>query len=375
MALRFSLILFCLIAWVAQVQASIIVFSEDFSDPGSNNYNTSSTTGWNRGGETQNLSLENGKLKVKYKANSFYGGSLRHYFGGVDDSGSYLKSETEHNWVTLKYKFKFQDGFDLAQVGKAGKMPGLAGRRNGGWGCKQPGTNGYEGWSSRMGYKELENGDYKLFAYVYHYDIPSSFGDCGDNIDVGTVEVNTWFDVKMYVRVNTVTSSGGNNDGILRVWLNNVLKVNRTNMRYIDDNEAKITELWVNNHIGGGLPSPQTQYVYIDDVIAESVAVSNKPVAAAQPTNYILNPNYPNPFNPETTISFHVPDQISVKVAIYDELGQLVTTLLNAEVQPGYHLLKWDGTDNTGRRAADGVYFYRMEADEFVQSRKMLLLR
>ena len=363
---------------ICQVQA-ITVFFENFSDAGSNTYNTSSTTGWNRGNSNylKNLSLVDGKLEVKYVKNSHHGGWLSHYFGGLvyDDSGSFWTSETQYDELYLKYDFKFQEGFEI-QNNKTGKMPGLAGRRNGGWGCKKPGWNGYEGWSARMSFKEIGDGEIQLIAYPYHYDIPSEFANCGENIVVGTLDDNTWYTIKMYVKMNTVNNNGGINNGILRVWLNDELEVNRTNMKFIDDTSATITELWLDNYFGGGNKSPQTQYVYIDNVIAATteMGVSIKPVVA-QPTGYYLHENYPNPFNPETTISFRVPQQSFVKVRIYDEMGQHIATLLNAEVQAGYHMLRWNGTDNNGRPVADGVYFYKMEADEYIQSKKMLLLK
>ena len=168
---------------IDQIQAAI-VYQQSFSSPNSASYNFFSTNNWNRGGHTGNLSLSGGTLKVKYKEGSNHGGSLRYYFGGADSttySRSLPTSNTQYNELYLQYRFKFQDGFNIPNnVG--GKMAGLAGRRNGGWGCKEPGWNGYEGWSSRIGYKKTNSDGIQLHAYTYHYDTPPSVGHCGDNI-------------------------------------------------------------------------------------------------------------------------------------------------------------------------------------------------
>ena len=177
----------------------------------------------------------------------------------------------------------------------------------------------------------------------------------------------------MYIKMNTVSNNTANYNGILRVWVDGTKEVDRQDMRFITDTSETITELWLDNFFGGSSQtSPETQYVYYDNIYVGTISM--KPVAAL-PTGYILHDNYPNPFNPETTISFRVPQQSSVKVSIYDEMGQHIATLLNTEVQAGNHMLRWNGTDNNGRPVADGVYFYKMEADGYIQSKKMLLLK
>ena len=314
------------------------------------------------------MSRVSNELKVEYDSVSHYGGALRHYFAGADSTTySYLTAETDYNELYLQYDFKFASGFD---VSGGGKMPGLAGRRNGGWGCKEPGWNGYEGWSSRMAYKELANEVIELHAYTYYYDTPDSVGNCGDNVIVDTVTRNSWKTLKMYIKMNT----GAYKNGKLKVWIDGVLKLDRSDIQFIDDTDARITELWLDNYYGGSGTSPQTQYVYIDNISVATTEGDLKPVVA-QPRGYVLHDNYPNPFNPETTISFLVPEPASVKIDIYNVMGQQIATLLNSTVETGYHEVNWNGTNRSGKRVADGVYFYRMEADGYVQSRKMLLLK
>ena len=84
---------------------------------------------------------------------------------------------------------------------------------------------------------------------------------------------------------------------------------------------------------------------------------------------------HPNPFGPSTTISYVVPSRGHVAVRVYDPAGRLVATLVNGSVEPGEHAAVWDGTTDSGERAASGVYFYRLAADERVLSKKMVLLK
>jgi hypothetical protein len=96
---------------------------------------------------------------------------------------------------------------------------------------------------------------------------------------------------------------------------------------------------------------------------------------AGLPTDYSLDQNYPNPFNPSTQIGFSLPSASFVKVGIYNVSGELVRTLVNDEMGAGVYRLSWNATDNKGRNVSSGVYIYRIQADKFVTSKKMLLLK
>ncbi len=93
------------------------------------------------------------------------------------------------------------------------------------------------------------------------------------------------------------------------------------------------------------------------------------------PNLFALDQNYPNPFNPSTEISFALPAQSEVELVVFDMLGRQVKTLVNEELQAGYHSVVWNGTDNSGQAVSSGIYFYSVKAGEFNQNRKMILLK
>jgi hypothetical protein len=87
-----------------------------------------------------------------------------------------------------------------------------------------------------------------------------------------------------------------------------------------------------------------------------------------------LHQNVPNPFNPTTTIRFDLAQAGRVELRLFDVAGRWVRTLASGVHEPGRHTAIWNGLDDAGRRAASGVYFYRLDAPEFVATRKLVLL-
>lgn len=93
------------------------------------------------------------------------------------------------------------------------------------------------------------------------------------------------------------------------------------------------------------------------------------------PISYRLEQNYPNPFNPTTVINYSLPQAEYVTIKIYDMLGREVRTLINSEIEAGKHSVEWSGKNELGQTVSSGMYIYRIEAGNFVQVRKMLLLK
>lgn len=105
----------------------------------------------------------------------------------------------------------------------------------------------------------------------------------------------------------------------------------------------------------------------------EPMFVSNKELTT--PFDYRLYNNFPNPFNPQTQISYDVPKSSFVKVDIYNALGQHIKTLVNSGQNPGHYEITWNGTDDSGKFMGTGLYFCRMEGEGFQKSIKLALLK
>ena len=95
----------------------------------------------------------------------------------------------------------------------------------------------------------------------------------------------------------------------------------------------------------------------------------------SEPKHFLLKQNYPNPFNPTTEIQFYVPEKSDVNIVVYDMLGRKVRTLFVGQVEPGTHTVQWDGLNIGGLRMSSGTYIYRMTTGNFVDSKKMILIK
>jgi hypothetical protein len=93
------------------------------------------------------------------------------------------------------------------------------------------------------------------------------------------------------------------------------------------------------------------------------------------PTKFELYPNRPNPFNPTTTIAYDLPQGIKVSLVVYDVHGRQVRELVNGTQPAGRHQMVWDGRNASSNQVASGVYFYRLTAGQFTQTKKMVLLK
>ena len=117
---------------------------------------------------------------------------------------------------------------------------------------------------------------------------------------------------------------------------------------------------------------------YVDDFSVHSdggyiITANEDPSIPALVTE--LKGNYPNPFNPRTTISYSVKDATPVTIGIYNVKGQLVKTLVNEDKAAGNHSITWDGIDDNNQPVSSGVYFYKMLAGKYSSTRKMILMK
>ena len=115
---------------------------------------------------------------------------------------------------------------------------------------------------------------------------------------------------------------------------------------------------------------------FVDDFTFHSVggSVGNEdglaPVVSTE-----LKGNYPNPFNPETTISYTIKDNTPVTLEVYNMKGQKVKTLVNDSKAAGNHTVVWTGVDDNNRAVASGVYFFKMSAGKYSSTKKMIMMK
>ena len=92
-------------------------------------------------------------------------------------------------------------------------------------------------------------------------------------------------------------------------------------------------------------------------------------------SSFLLHQNYPNPFNPITTLRYELHEAAYVDVTVYDILGNVVNNLVNANESSGYKSIQWNATNNQGEPVSAGVYLYKIQAGDFVDTKKMILLK
>jgi hypothetical protein len=129
---------------------------------------------------------------------------------------------------------------------------------------------------------------------------------------------------------------------------------------------------WIEEDRSFGIHNPAFTIGLLKAAIEElgGVVSVEYPEDGSMPEEYQLSQNYPNPFNPSTTIEFAVPNQSNVKVVIYDALGNQLDVIYDGFAEAGNYKVTWNASNY-----ASGIYFYRMETDNFVQVRKMLLMK
>jgi len=94
-----------------------------------------------------------------------------------------------------------------------------------------------------------------------------------------------------------------------------------------------------------------------------------------RPDIFALADNYPNPFNPETTLKYQLPEAVDVKLEVYNVVGQVVRTLVADRQNAGRYVVQWDANNDNGQPLSSGIYFYHIQAGEFQKTKKMLLLK
>jgi hypothetical protein len=139
---------------------------------------------------------------------------------------------------------------------------------------------------------------------------------------------------------------------------------------YLQTSDGVTTPNWY--YIGGN----DTVSIYLIRAYVSFVTTDGeKSVVELLPKSYSVSQNYPNPFNPSTNFRYSIPQADNVKVTIYNVTGEMVAEVINQFQSAGTYEVNWDGKNSLGQQLASGTYIYRVQAGDFVSSRKMILLK
>ncbi len=233
------------------------------------------------------------------------------------------------------------------------------------------------------GAPDLESTDIETDSQIGAIDIRQGFIDPPDSyLTLDEIRIGTsWFDV---VPVELVSFNASVNENSVTLNWVTATELNNSGFEVLRSSE---TEVWENIGFvrGNGTTSEINYYSYTDENLLEgsysyrlkqvdldgTFEYSNiVNVDIKTPTEFELSQNYPNPFNPSTTIKFSIPEGSQVSLKIYNSLGQEIKTLVNRFMEAGVHTVNFNAVDLNS-----GMYFYRLDAGEFTQVRKMTLLK
>jgi hypothetical protein len=232
----------------------------------------------------------------------------------------------------------------------------------------------YAGWYTKLLYDDPSGEDALLkedFIVADVHTVPTNCvgGYLGAVVHVGTGPVNLGVFIAEVPGVQKVAFVGP----VFSYYEYTTLNYNRLN-----DEDWKTTYLFQSMR-------PDWVNLYLADSSGNSRGTGSNFITSVKeenpgkiPEDYLIVKNYPNPFNPSTTISFNIPSGIAfrmVQVEVFNIQGELVKSLFSGELPQGNYLVKWDGTNNLNSFVASGIYLCRVKAGESVQSIKMSLIK
>lgn len=194
-------------------------------------------------------------LEVRAPDGSHYGGSLDFAFA---DAGM-----AEPEELYFRYYVWFDRSWQRDGDGQIGKLPGFGGTYDtAGWGSRI--SDGTNGWSARMRNRDLGS-THGVGYYVYHPDMTGSYGT--SMTWSPAFERDHWYCIEAYVRLNSVTDSGGRRDGVLRGWVDDVPVFERTDLRFRDVTRLKVEKVWGNVYVGGTWSADRDMRLYFDNMV------------------------------------------------------------------------------------------------------------
>ena len=156
--------------------------------------------------------------------------------------------------------------------------------------------------------------------------------------------------------------------GVLASWIQREVDLTT----FIDPESPQV---WLRYHFISDDQTGQLGYVIDDVELYEGFPTIVKDQKSQVPQDYYLSHNYPNPFNPQTTFTFRIPQDAFVTIRIYDILGNYIKEIMAEEKKAGCYNMTWDGRDNHGEAVPTGLYIYHMRANSFSASKKMTIIK
>ncbi len=177
--------------------------------------------------------------------------------------------------IYFRYYVYAADTWDLAANGQVGKWPGIAGTYGvAGWGGRP--SHGDDGWSARMSNYDRGSVIEPAF-YCYHADMTGIYGSNWTWGSDAYLNRNAWHAVEVYGKMNSITGGAGNNDGILRGWVDGQLVFEKTDIRFRDVTNLKIECIWFNVYVGGTWTAEQNMDLYFDNMVFASSYIGPMP--------------------------------------------------------------------------------------------------
>jgi len=211
------------------------------------------------------------------------------------------------------------------------------------------------------------------------FDGQSWYTVVDDNTDIPDINI---------MDVITISSMVVDNNCVLWVgsYCGNVISYDGKEFKtFIDKNGDTIPEVTsiavCEKGVLFGTPRGIYRYGYVPGiykVIVPSTTVNvelNHMVKHLLPEKFELYENYPNPFNPSTTITYTIKDNVHTVLSVYNSNGQNIRTLVDTDQSPGTYAVQWDGTDDSGMKVSSGLYIYKIHAGKFAKSMKMLFVQ
>jgi hypothetical protein len=188
---------------------------------------------------------------------------------------------------------------------------------------------------------------------------------------------------------NMIMGQVGSDDGV--TMENTIIKIKNQNGMTVSEGSVSASQMYMLSGLDQGqlyiISATHDLYGTIEEVFTSNAMMSvqnfqfsSSPLTADEdidqiPTSLALEQNFPNPFNPVTNLRYTVSEQELVYISVYNMRGNLVKNLVNTSQSPGIKTVRWDATDSQGNTVSAGVYLYKIQAGNFSQTKKMILLK